>query len=427
MKIRTFVFLFFVLCPWSTVPSPAQAQSSLTLKDCFDKALDISERVAISEAEIRVMESKYAQAIGAILPNVRFVATEFLQDDSATALGAGQIGTTLTRFSTPTIKFNAKQPIFNGLRDFFALSATKSQKRQSNAQFEEAKRNLFLDVAGSFYTVIELEADLKILKEMEKTLSVRLAESMERVRLGKSRTSEVINNESGMAQQQAAISEAEGALAAAREVLGFFVGDSKARLHDDFLPPKETKEEDYFLKTEVQRPDIIAAEEGLKVSKAKLKIEKGYYLPSINAEANYYNYRVGFQEPIKWDALFTLDFSIFEGGRTRAKVQEAKIVSKQSALTLDETKRKADLEVRKAWQDFTAGQKRTEALEFANRKARENYIASEKDYRLGLINNIELLEVLRNFQNVERTYSQTSLQTKLNYLNLEVKAGKPLP
>ncbi|MDZ4225162.1 MAG: TolC family protein, partial [bacterium] len=140
-----------------------------------------------------------------------------------------------------------------------------------------------------------------------------------------------------------------------------------------------------------------------------------------------YNYRVGFQEPIKWDALFTLDFSIFEGGRTRAKVQEAKIVSKQSALTLRETRRTAEMEIKKAWQDFTSGLKRTEALRLAGDKGRENYTASEKDYRLGLINNIELLEVLRNFQNVERTLSRTSLQTKLNYLNLEVKAGKPLP
>ncbi|MDP2600525.1 MAG: TolC family protein [Deltaproteobacteria bacterium] len=421
--MKSCIFLFLVIGLQSSV----FGQTPLTLRDCFDKALEISERVAISEAEIGVMEKKYAQAIGAILPSVHFIASEFLQDDSSTALGAGDVGTTLTRFSTPTVKFNAKQPIFNGLREYFALSVTKAQKRQSRAQYEDAKRNLFLDVAGSFYTVVQLEEDLKILKNMEATLLSRLAESRERVRLGKARASETINTESDLAQQQAAISEVEGALAAAREVLGFFVGDANASLHDDLLFPKEPKEEDYFLKTEIQRPDIIAAEEGLKASKAMLKIEKGYYLPTINAEANYYNYRVGFQEPIKWDALFTLDFSIFEGGRTRAKVQEAKIVSKQSALTLRETRRTAEMEIKKAWQDFTSGLKRTEALRLAGDKGRENYTASEKDYRLGLINNIELLEVLRNFQNVERTLSRTSLQTKLNYLNLEVKAGKPLP
>lgn len=422
-----FPILFLVLCPWSLVPGPAFAQTPLTLPDCFDKALTLSERVAISEAEIGVMEKKYAQAVGAILPSVHFIASEFLQDDSATSEGAGNIGTTLTRFSTPTIKFNAKQPVFSGLREYFALSATKAQRRQSRAQFEEAKRNLFLDVANSFYTVIQLEEDLKILKKIEQTLLNRLAESRDRTRLGKARSSERINTESDLAQQQAAISEIEGAVASAREVLGFFVGDSKVPLHDNLSLPAEAKEENYLIKAETRRPDIIAAQEGVNVSKAKLKIEKGYYLPNINAEANYYNYRVGFLEPVKWDALFTLDFSIFEGGRTRSKVQEAKIISKQSALTLQETRRKADLEVKKAWQNFVANQKRSEALRVAHNKGKENYNASEKDYRLGLINNIELQQVLHNFQNVERTYSRTLLQTKLDYLNLKAAAGEPLP
>ncbi|MDZ4224417.1 MAG: hypothetical protein U1D33_00775, partial [bacterium] len=96
--MKSCIFLFLVIGLQSSV----FGQTPLTLRDCFDKALEISERVAISEAEIGVMEKKYAQAIGAILPSVHFIASEFLQDDSSTALGAGDVGTTLTRFSTPT-------------------------------------------------------------------------------------------------------------------------------------------------------------------------------------------------------------------------------------------------------------------------------------------------------------------------------------
>ncbi len=404
----------------------AQTPSPITLRNCFEKALEVSERVAIQESQIRAAEAKYGQALAAILPNVHFIATEFLQDDSAQQLGAGQIGTTLTRFSTPTAKLNAKQPLFNGLREYYALSVVHSQKRQNKAEWENAKRKLFVDVANAFYTVIQLEKDLELAKAITKTLKRRLKESITRMDLGKARASEKMNTESELAIAEAAASETEGGLAAAKEVLAFFIGPYNAPLLDDVEIPSAPKEEDFVLKSDENRPDIVAAKEAAFSSRQKLKIEKGAFFPTINAEANYYAYRVGFQKDIKWDALFTLDFSIFEGGKTRAKIQEAKILLKQAELELDEKRRNANLEIKKAYEAFTHGQKQSEAFKIAETKGEENYRVSLKDYQLGLINNLELLEVLRSLQNVRRTYNRVWLQTKMDYLNLKAKAGKPL-
>lgn len=424
---RTFAILLLFFSGSALSVPLVFAEAPLTLRDCYERALNISERVAISEADIQGAESRLKQAFGAILPHARFITSEFIQDDSATADGAGDVGTTLTRFSTPTVRFNAKQVIFSGLREYNALMAIKAEKRGNTAQWQDAKRKLFLDVANSFYTVLQLEKDLQIAKETAATLQSRLKESKERTRLGKARSSEQINTESDLAIQKATISDIEGGLAAAREVLAFFIGKSDVLLQDDLQWPAVTAEEDYYLKSDEDRPDIVAAKESFNASKSKLSVEKGGFLPTINAEANYYNYRVGFLSDVKWDAMFTLDFSIFEGGKTRAKVQEAKILLKQSQLELNEKRRMANLEIKKSWQAFTHGRQQTDDLHEAAIKGDQNYKASLHDYELGLINNLQLLEVLKNYQDIRRDYNRTSLQTKLNYLILKKQAGKSLP
>ncbi|MDO8526931.1 MAG: TolC family protein [Deltaproteobacteria bacterium] len=405
----------------------ARAEHPLTLRDCYELALKQSETVAIQEANIRIAEKKFAQAIGAVLPHIHFKGSEFLQDDSSTDDGAGALGQTFTSFSRPELKFNAKQPLFSGLREYYSMAAIKTQRRQNSADWENAKRLLFIDVAKSFYTVLQLEKDVAILKNIDSTLSKRLNEEKTRAKLGKDRSSERLNTESEQANQQASLSMVEGGLASAKEVLTFFTGVGSDSLSDDVTVPAELDEERYLRREKIDRPDIVSAEEAKRFSKYQLNIQKGGMFPTINAEANYYTLRSGFQEGINWDATFSLDFPLFEGGQTKAKIQEAKLLLKQADLQLSEKKRQADLEIKKAYQDFVSSKKQAAAFENAATKAQQSYKASEEDYHNGLINNLQLLELLRRMEEVQRNYVRTSLQTKLSWLNLKASAGEPLP
>src|SRR3989338_8234456 len=125
-----------------------------TLPQCYEWALKQSETVSIQEENIRAVEAKYLQAVGSVLPKIAFKGSEFLQDDSAAA-GGSDVSNTFTRFSRPEFKFNAKQPIFSGFREFHILAANRSEKEAHTAAWEGAKRNLFVDVAQAFYTVLQ--------------------------------------------------------------------------------------------------------------------------------------------------------------------------------------------------------------------------------------------------------------------------------
>lgn len=409
------------------VPGPVFAETPLTLRDCYQLALKQSERVTIQEQNIQVAEAKYAEALSAILPKFSFKGTELLQDTSSTGDSTSSVGSTFTRFSRPELKFNAKQPIFSGFREFHTLAAIRAQKRIEASGWENAKRGLFLDVAKAFYMVLQLKQDVAILKEIGATLQGRLKELETRTRLGKSRESEKLGTESELLIQQASQMEMEGALADAKEVLAFFTGVSSEDLADDVSLPNEIPEEQHFAALVGQRPDVQAAEASTQKSKSLLAAEKGAHLPAINVEANYYTYRVGFQRDIKWDSLFSLDFPLFQGGETRAKVQEAKIQMKQSGLESSEKKREALLEIKKAYQDFISSKKQVSAFELAKEKTEQNYRAVEQDYRLGLVNNLEVLATLKNLQEMKRSYNRIVEEAKVNYLALKVACGEAIP
>ena len=429
MKRKLFVTLLLVLGPLSMVHSIALAQTPLTLEECYQLALKKSEQISTKEQDIHNAESKYAQAIGAVLPNVRFKGSEFLQDDSSNPEGAGSVGTTLTRFSTPLLTFNAKQPIFQGLREFYGLAAVRAQKRATEAQLEHAKRLLFMDVVNAFYTVIQIEQEKQTLMDSQKALQERMTELKGRVRLGKSRVSDEINTESELAIHQAGLDAINGSLENAKEALAFLL-DTRANevvLQDTFTLPQEILDETAVTHEVEKRPDIRAATETLNSSKSLLSAQKGEHFPTINAEANYYPYRVGFLSPVHWDALFTLDFPIFTGGQTKSKVQQAKIQMKQAELRLSLQKRQASTEINNAYNSFVSSQKQVRSFGIAAVKGKENYNAVAKDYLLGLTNNLEVLGIMMTLEDIRRNYHRSMAQAKINYFNLKRVSGEKLP
>lgn len=424
MNHRIIWFLSFLL-----VHSPSSivhSQSPLTLQSCYQLALKQNETVATSEQDLKAAEAKYAQAIGKILPKISYKATEFLQDAPDGAESSG-VGGTFNRSKRGEMKFNAKQPLFSGFREFHGLSAAGAGKRRNRAEMEEAKRQLFLDVAKAFYAVMALQNDFDILKEIETTLNNRLKELHARVGLGKSRVSELKNIEAELATQSAALIEAESALAKARDVLTFFIGAPAEHLADEIVLPETPVTQENFAAQIADRPDVIAVQNARDLSKALASAEKADRYPTLNAEANYYTYRIGFQRDIKWDALLTLDVPLFQGGEAHGKIQEAKINFKKSELALSQKMKTAKLEIQNAAHDFDSAQKQFSALQTASAKSKESFKAEEEDYRLGLVNNLGVLQSLRSLEEAERNSNRALFQAKINYLALKVAAGEKIP
>ncbi|MBI2981368.1 MAG: TolC family protein [Deltaproteobacteria bacterium] len=179
-----------------------------------------------------------------------------------------------------------------------------------------------------------------------------------------------------------------------------------------------------YLNRSIKRPDVLAGRYELKLSRANLLYERGGYLPELRLEGNYYPYRVGFQKEIDWDLLFTLNIPIFSGLETRGKTKEAKARMLQASYAKEETDERAALEIKEAYHQLVASRESVKALEVAVKKATENYKIQSREYNLGLINNLDLLQSLKELQEVRRESNRARHQSILNSYQLKVAIGE---
>ena len=417
---------FLILALMALVsPLSTEEPGGLTLQDCFNQALTHFESVKIQEEEIRAAEGRYTEALSSVLPHLSAKGSEFIQDTSNLPAADSAVGSTFFRKYRPEIAINLKQPLFQGLREFSSLSASSADKNKSRMNTERARQLLYLNTAQIFFSITQLEEDFTILQSQQEVMNRRIGELANRVKLGKSRQSEILNTEAQQGLLTAEIARVRGQLAAARETLRFLTGiPPEEKLVRPALPSTDPQPMESYLSDLEKRPDLEASNFDLKLARSKLAYEREGFLPQLSLESNYYPYRVGFQSDIQWDVLLTLNVPLFEGGKTLGLIREAKARAKQSELAKSESRRKAEMEIHQAYQTLQASRQETEALQLAANKGERNYEVQSKEYRLGLVTNLDVLQALRDWQEIRRQENRARHQTFLNSCQLQVATGK---
>lgn len=403
---------------YRALPSTPPA-GSFTLRDCFEKALRQTETIPLQAERIAQLNARYRQALGGILPRLTFNATELIQD---TDPGGDAAFSALTKREQFETKFVGRQPVFQGFREFSAMSSAKAETKRERWRSNRIKALLFQDVAQAFYTVIQLETDFKNVASLVQLLSERVAELKGRVRLGKSRESELLSNESQLLELKAEQERVLGQLDVERETLSLLVGEdlSQAKLLDGLPSVLSALPLEAAIKKVDLRSDIQALQQEIEARRYGLRFARGGYWPQLSATGTYYTKRAGFLENVNWDVLLNLDVPLFQGGTVSAQTKEALARYREAQQLFKQSLRAALGEVRQIHAALQSSTQEVKMLEEASQKAKRSYELQVKEYRLGLVDNLEVLQALNAMQQTKKSYDQTVTQNKLNYIQLQV-------
>jgi outer membrane protein len=194
-----------------------QTAVALTLDDYFAQALVRSEVVATQSELIRQAEERYRQANAAILPTLSGIASYTWLDS-----GAADTATNPTR--QPHARLTGTQPLFRGFREFAAIRQSQALVGAQSDDYQNARVQLFKDVAQNFYDVLTLEQDLKNLDEQIGQYQQREKELQERVRIGRTRPGEVLTVQATISTLRAQVEQARTQLSTARDIFAFLSG-----------------------------------------------------------------------------------------------------------------------------------------------------------------------------------------------------------
>ncbi|MDD2706609.1 MAG: TolC family protein [Verrucomicrobiae bacterium] len=410
--------------PANPVPVPPEP---FDLKTCYELAVLRSDTLGMKEEDIRIAQARYWQAFSGVLPKIHYTTSESIQNMAAggSSSSGSSSSSTVSAASKDKLStgFNVTQPIFRGLREWSAASAAKADIEARKQDKQRYYQLLYQDVSDVFYQILMYEGDLLIFYKVEKSLNERLAELDRRVRLGKSLLSEMLMTQTDLAGIQATIEGVRGSIGASREIMAFLTGvpASQFKLKDTQPFPTSDALEKYLVESG-ERPDILAAIQSERSATKLLSAAKGEHWPTLSATGNYYMK----QHPdrgLDWDLALVCDMPLFEGGLIEAKVTEQKARLQQSHLSLDQTRRNTDKDVRVAYNNFISSSVQYVRLREATAIAAKNYEVQQQDYRIGAASNLDVLEALKQKYLMERSLLDAEMAARADLIGLHVAAG----
>jgi outer membrane protein len=387
----------------------------LTLIDCYKLALKQSELIAIDAEQIKIAQAHFLEAFGTIMPQVSFSHTQTRNKSSTTSLN-----------NTHEAKFTFAQDLFSGFKEFAAIKGGGFEKNQRQKELWRAKQLLFVDVSDVFYLLLEIQQDLNALKTTEFALMDRVKELRTRENIGKSRTSEVVTTEYQLYNLEAETQLQRNQELLVRQLLEFLIGRPFDQIEEsafDF----NIKPESQYLAEASFRPDVQAAYYAWRLDQEKITIAKSGFLPQINLQGDYFTHRSSAPTDSKWDTLLTVDVPIFEGTTTYGQVKEANSVAKQSGLLYTRAGRLALQNIHDAYINMQISIARKKTLGKALKSAELSYHLQAHDYKLNVVNNLDVLTSIQNLQDVKRSYIHTSYESKRFYWQLLAAAGEINP
>ena len=399
----------------------AAAAGALTLDEAFAQALVRSEVVATQGELIRQTEERSRQATAALLPTLSGIGTY-------TWLDKGASDTKISPTRQPYARLTGTQPLFRGFREFAAIRQNQALVDAQGADYQNARVQLFKDVAQNFYDVLTLEQDLKNLDEQIQQYQEREKELQDRVRIGRTRTGEVLTVQATISTLRAQVEQVRTQLSTARDIFAFLSGlPATTPLRDTEAVPADPGALDAYLARVALRPDVKAAQRRQVAAQENIRVARGEHLPSLDLNANRYLERTGVQQDVEWDVQLALTVPLYAGGGVQSRVREAQSQSEQAELATTRARRLADQEIRSFHQTVVLDRSRLAALEKATDAAKSNYKTQRRDYRLGLVTNLDVLQALSSYLENQQALDRVRYNVKLNYLRLQAAAVRRPP
>lgn len=423
--IYSAALLVFLLIAATPAAVSASADADFTLEEAYRLALERSETVAIEQADLDLARARFYRAFKYFLPNVYWQTTRTERDVLADGVGGDGVSADTRRRVTPEDKFVFSQPLFSGFREFASLRGSGADKKQQQLEYERAKEVLFVDVVDAYCAALQSDRDVEILRSIHRLLAERIKDTAERVKLGRSRESEAKTALADLKLVEADLVSARSAAKGARNLLEFYAGvELTGRGLADMARASDPGELAGHLLKAHRRRDVLAAKEGLTLAQQAVVSAQGGFLPTASIDGNYYTRRVGFQEGNDWDVTLKMTVPIFDAGETLGDVKEAWALRRVAELRARQIRKTAEIEIRNAFEDYRAALAGSEALASAAEASRANYELQAKEYSFNLVNNLEVLDALRRYEDIARRRNIAEYEAQRAHARFRAATGE---
>ncbi|MFH1674473.1 MAG: TolC family protein [Pseudomonadota bacterium] len=383
-------------------PDLTYLQNPISVLDGIRIAIHNNPDIDIAISRIRQAEATIDEANAAFWPALSFY-TEYVKGDSPSTylfkkidqrrLSAGTDFNDPGRIENFETGFAARYNIYNGGRDILSKRMAETGLEVGRLDRLSVENALVASVIQAYYNTLAALDFIAIANESVETVASQLRIMIVKFKAGGALKSDILSLEVRLAQTRENAIRAENnyklSVAALANLLGADA-DTEIELSGAEWQPVELPS-DYnagIVEAFGMRPELLKVRQQLIQSKMALDMEKGGYMPRVDAQGKYYGDDAGLEYDRKranWVAGVILNWDMFTGFSTNAKVKKARAVIDQMLAADRKATQSIQLDVKTSYLRSSEAKARLAVAKASVAQAEESLNLVRKQYEGGSV------------------------------------------
>ncbi|MFA4842339.1 MAG: TolC family protein [Candidatus Omnitrophota bacterium] len=346
MKRRILFFLGLIFIPCLNIRAE---EVTFTLDEAVILALRDNRDILLKVEEVKKAKLKINEAKAALFPTLDFTGS--------LSRTRGLYAKDLNTVNTQT---TLKQYLYQGGKIINTIKYNGYNFEVAQAQLDEAKLDLALNVHKAFYTLALASKYVQLNKDILGNTKEHINFIRERFKSGEASEYEILIIESSLNSVEQAYEASLNQVEASRELLRNFLNlsqDTEIKPICEFnYAPLELAYDEAFLLAMKNRPEIRQYEAESKRDERGIEIAKSESRPSIYASWDYYSRSrtsLSFSPTKGWQDYnilgLTFSWPVFDGWATKYKVEAAIVDLKEAQLRKQKIASDIALELKNAY------------------------------------------------------------------------------
>lgn len=325
--------------------------------------------------------------------------------------------------------------LFDGMYRSYNFEKSKELYNLSQLQVRQVIEATLLEMFTSYYTVANLSEATSNLRRSLDISKVRLLRATYGADYGTKTQLDVLNAEVDVNTDSINLLNSQQSLANAKRNLNVLMGRNVTEIFSidttvnyEVLYTMDT----LMLRAKEENIRLLSTQKALELSEFDIKLFQTNRIPTIGLSGSYawssthYNEKneMEMQTLLGPQAELSLTWNIFDGGRTKTGVQNARIAAETSSVQQEQTNKQVERDVINAYTTYKNSLFVRQAEKANLTTNQRNFDRSAEQYQLGQLTSVEFRQAQLNLLNAQTRFNQAKYQAKVYELALFKLAGE---
>jgi len=342
-----------IACVVATLLVPITSTAAATLQDALVKTYQTNAQLNAERARQRGTDENVPQAMAGYRPQLVASLSSGLQAVRNVLPDNTVQSATLRPW---TIGLTVTQVLFNGNRTANNVRIAEFQVKSGREALRNIEQGVFLDAVTAYMNVMANYALLEAQRTNVQVLREIQATTKRRLDAGDVTPTDTAQAESRVSRGLADLNAADVAYAISKEIYAQVIGEAPGHLVaaspvDRLIPPSQV---DSIETASHQHPAVLGAGYDVDVAQTSIKLAEGALLPQVSVQGSV-------SRQVQNDPTLTtnqtdqasvvgqINVPIYDGGMAASQTRQAKEVTSQSRLVLQQIRTQTRTAVISAW------------------------------------------------------------------------------